>query len=231
MTANRSYPRWRKSGYSELYYPYKERWVYEVHHGSEHPDGRFVAVGKDFHERFSTAQEAKDCCEALYAMEHARLQYDFPREHIPRPSRRTQEITLPCPILNNRVRHGWLSIRWNPKSASPSWDYADFDACYPDCERFKLLLAQSNWDRELIRRLIQSGWRWYQIERTSTHWNRLRGVPLQVAEWILNTLPGVYARACDQYAQACALVPTQDWYRHRKKAPFEPDHTLPLPGQ
>jgi hypothetical protein len=107
------------------------------------------------------------------------------------------------------------------QNANDKWDYGHFDACYPDCERFLALLEKSNWDRELIRKLIEAGWQYHQIHRTCMRWNQFRGVTHEIAQWVLDTLPGVYQKACGQFQEAIQLVSTADWVLYRKKADFE----------
>jgi hypothetical protein len=164
--SRRRYPRWVKHQYSEMFYLHRDRWIYEVHHGPEHPEGRFVAAGTGFRERFSTAEEAKSFFESLYELEHAREKFDFPVVHVPRIAKGTQKVVLPCPVINGRVRNGWLSVRWNPRFSTVQWDYGEIDAAWPECERFDIILSKTNWDRELIRRLIDMGWRWQNITKS-----------------------------------------------------------------
>jgi hypothetical protein len=197
------YPRWSKpSTLYEVYQPFKGWHGGSVYNDRRnHPEGDFLATVKDHSERFQSLEEAKNFVEALYEMENARQKFEFPIQPIDRAAKGRQKVVLHCPIMNGVPRHGWLSINWGPKLARVQWDYGGFDACYPECERFNQILEQSNWDRELIRRLIEAGWAWQLIDRTCMRWNQVRGVPHELAQWILDTLPGVYSQACRQFAE------------------------------
>jgi hypothetical protein len=196
--STRRYPRWVRSGQSELFYTHAREWIFEIRSSPPHMRGRYRAVcgGEyvcDF--SFTTCDEAKAYCEVKYYKDHARPKFVFPRTAIPRAISGTQKVSLPCPVLKGTEYHGSLSVRWNPRYATVRWDYGNFDAYYPQCDKFDELLDQTNWDRELIRRLIDAGWRWQQIDRTCMRWNHLRSVPHDIAQWVMDTLPGVYRQA------------------------------------
>jgi hypothetical protein len=199
-----TYPRWRKSGRSELFYPFRDRWYYQVHHGLDHPDGRFVARGGKVCKRFTSAEEAKQFCEDLYHKEHDRQKFDFETSPVPRLASGTQKVVLQCPSVRGRSYTGGLTVRWNPKYATVRWDYGGIDGAYPQCEIFRDCLIEANWDRELIRRLIDVGWGYHLIDRLSMRWWDSRGVDHEIAQWIMDTLPGVYQKACGRYEEVQA---------------------------
>jgi hypothetical protein len=197
----KGYPRWRKfGGYSEVFHPYKGRLMYQVMRSDNHPDGPFTVCLKDRPMvRFHSMDEAKQFCEADYSTNHTRPKFAFPRLPIQRLERGIQKVALLCPVLNGWAHNGWLTVKWNPRFATVKWDYGAFDACWPASDRFKDMLQESNWDKELIRQLIEAGWNWHLIEQTSMRWNWLRDVPHQIAQWIIDTLPGVYAETVKRF--------------------------------
>jgi hypothetical protein len=129
-----------------------------------------------------------------------RERFEFELNPIARKQSGTQKVVLRCPTVRGHAYTGWLTVRWNPRFATVQWDYGSIDGrAYPQCDIFRDCLEEANWDRELICRLIHDGWRWELIDRTSMRWNKLKGVEQMTAQWIIDTLPGVYEKACVRF--------------------------------
>jgi hypothetical protein len=72
----------------------------------------------------------------------------------------------------------------------------------PQCDRFKTMLEETNWGRELMRRLAEdAGWNYAPSDHHSVgmRWNIFKEVPHSLAQWILDTLPGVYQATVERF--------------------------------
>lgn len=109
---------------------------------------------------------------------------------------RIDRVTLTTPDLRGKRRPGELVVQWHVLTATIRWD-CNLGAC----PEFEKCLQAENWDRELIARLNSSGYEWDFSPRIYLPHQRIRKVDHNSANFVLDTLSGVYERATACFAE------------------------------
>lgn len=110
---------------------------------------------------------------------------------------RIDRVTLITPFLK---RPGELIIRLHALTAAIQW--ASHLDDHPASQAFAKLLESEGWHIELIRRLNSAGYQWDLSPRIHMPHQTLRRIPHhEIAEFIRDTLPGVFLRATARFAE------------------------------
>jgi hypothetical protein len=132
---------------------------------------------------------------------YAEVKVDFPITPIERIESGIQRIPLVGPYVRGRQCSGTLIIYWNARNTSVVWDYGDIHQHHEASTLFEQILEGSGWLAELMRRLKEVKFGFDFDERLHMPWQSLKACPSEIACWCSCTLPGVFKRSADRFAE------------------------------